>query len=238
MSKTTEEWTEGLSEKGIEFYHKIESIGSGELKGYGELSASSWAASRQRDVLYKKDGLEFELPLHRVMSNDDKYACVDNEFGLGLIEHALNDESRRVYKCALREIEGAYAKGDEPSKKGLPPRQRPSKRRKAGDGDEPPGVMMKMKIGPGVGLDELVDEVANAMGIDKESLAFGDVEEVEDGTKVQLYVADQPIPADIIRVVVERMRKFMSDRDLTPADLYHSGRSLLKVLFVDPYASK
>ena len=43
MSKTTEEWTEGLSEKGIEFYHKIESIGSGELKGYGELSASSWA---------------------------------------------------------------------------------------------------------------------------------------------------------------------------------------------------
>ena len=104
MSKTTEEWTEGLSEKGIEFYHKIESIGSGELKGYGELSASSWAASRQRDVLYKKDGLEFELPLHRVMSNDDKYACVDNEFGLGLIEHALNDESRRVYKCALREL--------------------------------------------------------------------------------------------------------------------------------------
>ena len=64
------------------------------------------------------------------------------------------------------------------------------------------------------------------------------MEEVEDGTKVQLYVADQPIPADIIRIVVQRMRKFMSDRDLTPADLYHSGRSLLKVLFVDPYASK
>ena len=51
--------------------------------------------------------------------------------------------------------------------------------------------MMKMKIGPGVGLDELVDEVANAMGIDKESLAFGDVEEVEDGTKVQLYIAER-----------------------------------------------
>ena len=34
MSNTTEDWTEGLSEKDIEFYHKIESIGSGELKGW------------------------------------------------------------------------------------------------------------------------------------------------------------------------------------------------------------
>ena len=56
---------EGLSEKDIEFYHKIESIGSGELKGYDELTSSSWAASRHLDVLYKKEGLEFEIPLRR-----------------------------------------------------------------------------------------------------------------------------------------------------------------------------
>ena len=59
MSNTTEDWTEGLSEKDIEFCHKIESIGSGELKGYDELTSSSWAASRHLDVLYKKEGLEF-----------------------------------------------------------------------------------------------------------------------------------------------------------------------------------
>ena len=140
MSNTTEDWTEGLSEKDIEFYHKIESIGSGELKGYGELPASSWAASRQRDVLYKKDGLEFELPLHRVMSNDDKYACVDNEFGLGLIEHALNDESRRVYKCALREIEGAYEKGKEPSVKGLPEATDFGKKKRKADEEAPEDI--------------------------------------------------------------------------------------------------
>ena len=44
------------------FKRRVLVLGSGELKGYGELSASSWAASRQRDVLYKKDGLELELP--------------------------------------------------------------------------------------------------------------------------------------------------------------------------------
>ena len=41
MSETTEDWTEGLSEKDIEFYHKIESIGSGELKGYDELTSTT-----------------------------------------------------------------------------------------------------------------------------------------------------------------------------------------------------
>ena len=133
MSNTTEDWTEGLSEKDIEFYHKIESIGSGELKGYDELTSSSWAASRHLDVLYKKEGLEFEIPIHRVMSTNDAYAKVDGEIGLGLLQYGLNDESRRVYKCALREIEGAYTPGDEPSKKGLPPQKaKKPKKRKAG----------------------------------------------------------------------------------------------------------
>ena len=45
----------------------------------------------------------------------------------------LGDGPRRIYKCALREIEGAYKPGDEPSKKGLPPQKaKKPKKRKAG----------------------------------------------------------------------------------------------------------
>ena len=134
FASMADEWTKGLSEKAVELYTKIEGIVPGELKGYGELAGKgALAASGQRDSFYKKEGLEFEIPLHRLMSTNDKYACVDGEFGLGLIQYGLNDEQRRVYKCAIREIEGAYTPGDEPSKKGLPPQKaKKPKKRKAG----------------------------------------------------------------------------------------------------------
>ena len=55
-----------LSQKAMELYTKIERIVPGELKGYGELAGKgALAASGQRDSFYKKEGLEFEIPLRR-----------------------------------------------------------------------------------------------------------------------------------------------------------------------------
>ena len=56
------------------------------------------------------------MPIHRVMS-DDPYGKNDDT-GAGLLTFGLSRDKRRAYKCAIREIEGAYEKG-RPSAKGL-----------------------------------------------------------------------------------------------------------------------
>ena len=117
----------------------IASIGSGELLSYAEVAAlagnpgAALATSSHRHKLYE-EALDFVLPLHRVMSTKDHFARVDGAVGLGAVG--------RVFKCAIRELEGGYASLKKvPSINGLPP-SKPEKKRKRGDDDgaaaEPP----------------------------------------------------------------------------------------------------
>ena len=117
----------------------IASIGSGELLSYAEVAAlagnpgAALATSSHRHKLYE-EALDFVLPLHRVMSTKDHFARVDGAVGLGAVG--------RVFKCAIRELEGGYASLKKvPSINGLPP-PKPEKKRKRGDDDgaaaEPP----------------------------------------------------------------------------------------------------
>ena len=117
----------------------IASIGSGELLSYAEVAAlagnpgAALATSSHRHKLYE-EALDFVLPLHRVMSAKDHFARVDGAVGLGAVG--------RVFKCAIRELEGGYASLKKvPSINGLPP-PKPEKKRKRSDDDgaaaEPP----------------------------------------------------------------------------------------------------
>jgi len=96
----------------------------GNVLAYGEIvkaqgGGGALAMARQRDKLYAASGVEYVVPLHRMMSSQDLYAQVDGKRGTGI--HG------RVYKVGLRELEGAYPKGKEPSKVGLPPQTKPAK---------------------------------------------------------------------------------------------------------------
>ena len=117
----------------------IASIGSGQLLSYAEVAAlagnpgAALATSSHRHKLYE-EALDFVLPLHRVMSTKDHFARVDGAVGLGAVG--------RVFKCAIRELEGGYASLKKvPSINGLPP-PKPEKKRKRSDDDgaaaEPP----------------------------------------------------------------------------------------------------
>ena len=110
----------------------IASIGSGELLSYAEVAAlagnpgAALATSSHRHKLYE-EALDFVLPLHRVMSTKDHFARVDGAVGLGAVG--------RVFKCAIRELEGGYASLKKvPSINGLPP-PKPEKKRKRSDDD-------------------------------------------------------------------------------------------------------
>ena len=101
--------------------------GTGKVMSYGDIvkrqgSGGALAMAKQRDVMYEQYALQFVLPLHRMMSANDLYAQVDGVHGVGPLG--------RVYKCALRELEGAYGppeNGKAPSEVGLPPNAKPAK---------------------------------------------------------------------------------------------------------------
>ena len=99
----------------------IGALEPGQLLTYGEVSAlaglpgAALNTSRVRHNLYEVPGMEFVLPLHRVMSTKDELARVDGATGLGSLG--------RVFKCALREAEGCYSGATAkklPSTHGLP----------------------------------------------------------------------------------------------------------------------
>eukprot|EP01045_Picozoa_sp_COSAG04_P023701 COSAG04_NODE_2852_length_3486_cov_1.350162_5_plen_199_part_01 len=117
--------SDALSARSITLTTKCEStartiatIGSGGLLSYAEVAAlagnpgAALATSSHRHKLYE-EALDFVLPLHRVMSTKDHFARVDGAVGLGAVG--------RVFKCAIRELEGGYASLKKvPSINGLP----------------------------------------------------------------------------------------------------------------------
>ena len=121
-----------LAEAGATLTAKQESVlrtvaGLDNTSTYGDIvriqgSGGALAVSQARDKYFEIYGLEYIVPLHRMMSSNDLYAQVDGKFGTG--RHG------RVYKTALREIEGSYAQGMEPSVWGLPPTSNPKPAKK------------------------------------------------------------------------------------------------------------
>lgn len=93
----------------------------------------------QAEKLYEA-GYEFSVPLHRLMSKDDVYGTLLGAKGVGPLG--------LVYRCALREIEGAYAEGAKPSQIGLPPyKGAKPKKRKADDAeDNPPAAYTRAAV--------------------------------------------------------------------------------------------
>ena len=89
--------------------------------------------------MYGEAGLEFKMPIHRVMSSKDEYGKNDDT-GAGLLTFGLSRDKRRSYKCALREIEGAYEKGKEPSVKGLPEAKDFGKKKRKADEEAPEDI--------------------------------------------------------------------------------------------------
>ena len=79
------------------------------------------------------------MPIHRVMSQKDPYGKNDDT-GAGLLTFGLSRDKRRSYKCALREIEGAYEKGKEPSTKGLPEATDFGKKKRKADEEAPEDI--------------------------------------------------------------------------------------------------
>lgn len=79
------------------------------------------------------------MPIHRVMSSKDPYGKNDDT-GAGLLTFGLSRDKRRSYKCALREIEGAYEKGKEPSVKGLPEATDFGKKKRKADEEAPEDI--------------------------------------------------------------------------------------------------
>ena len=79
------------------------------------------------------------MPIHRVMSSKDPYGKNDDT-GAGLLTFGLSRDKRRSYKCALREIEGAYEKGKEPSEKGLPEATDFGKKKRKADEEAPEDI--------------------------------------------------------------------------------------------------
>ena len=84
-------------------------------------------------------GYEFKMPIHRVMSQKDPYGKNDDT-GAGLLTFGLSRDKRRAYKCALREIEGAYEKGKEPSTKGLAEAKDFGKKKRKADEEAPEDI--------------------------------------------------------------------------------------------------
>ena len=89
--------------------------------------------------MYGEAGLEFKMPIHRVMSSKDEYGKNDDT-GAGLLTFGLSRDKRRAYKCALREIEGAYEKGKEPSVKGLAEAKDFGKKKRKADEEAPEDI--------------------------------------------------------------------------------------------------
>ena len=79
------------------------------------------------------------MPIHRVMSSKDEYGKNDDT-GAGLLTFGLSRDKRRAYKCALREIEGAYEKGKEPSVKGLAEAKDFGKKKRKADEEAPEDI--------------------------------------------------------------------------------------------------
>ena len=89
--------------------------------------------------MYGEAGLEFKMPIHRVMSSKDPYGKNDDT-GAGLLTFGLSRDKRRSYKCALREIEGVYEKGKEPSVKGLAEAKDFGKKKRKADEEAPEDI--------------------------------------------------------------------------------------------------
>ena len=89
--------------------------------------------------MYGEAGLEFKMPIHRVMSSKDEYGKNDDT-GAGLLTFGLSRDKRRAYKCALREIEGAYEKGKEPTTKGLAEAKDFGKKKRKADEEAPEDI--------------------------------------------------------------------------------------------------
>ena len=82
---------------------------------WGDIAADRDTCARalpgHTEKLYEL-GYEFTVPLHRLMSKDDPHGALLGEKRVG--------PRGITYRCALREIEGAYADGAKPSQIGLP----------------------------------------------------------------------------------------------------------------------
>ena len=102
------------------------------------------------DALYGKTGVEYVVPLHRMMNSKDLYAQVDGERcalrdSFDHCDAGVHGTGRhgRDYKVALRELEGSYDNGKRPSQIVdcllLPSRPRHGHRR-----NEKPPVMTKL----------------------------------------------------------------------------------------------
>lgn len=110
---------------------KVAAAQPGRLVTWGDVAAvhngGAIAIPGQAEKLYEA-GFEHAAPLHRLMSKDDVYGCILGAKGVG--------PNGLVYRCALRELEGAYAEGKQPSLVGLPAYTggKPKKRK----ADEPP----------------------------------------------------------------------------------------------------
>ena len=177
------------------------------------------------------------MPIHRVMSSKDEYGKNDDT-GAGLLTFGLSRDKRRAYKCALREIEGAYEKGKEPSVKGLAEAKDFGKKKRKADeeapedikavpADEMAALVFKMKTY--TARRALRAQPSRVLTVSTWAPAYFEAVLTRDFYSAHLRDGSRPAPK--LTSLASGRGRWMTDNDVTAAALYQHGAVLVPHVF-------
>ena len=177
------------------------------------------------------------MPIHRVMSSKDEYGKNDDT-GAGLLTFGLSRDKRRAYKCALREIEGAYEKGKEPSVKGLAEAKDFGKKKRKADeeapedikavpADEMAALVFKMKTY--TARRALRAQPSRVLTVSTWAPAYFEAVLTRDFYSAHLRDGSRPAPK--LTSLASGRGRWMTDNDVTAAALYQHGAALVPHVF-------